>query len=134
MPASAKRQAAYVLDSSAILAYLLDEPEAARVEALHAQASLPFIALSELYAALWLRFGQAKADEALASIRQWNLPWLWPTEQTVFLAGRWRAEHRLGLADSFIAALAFLHEATLVTKDSDFQPLRADLKLLFLRE
>lgn len=132
MSVSARRQAAYVLDSSAILAYPLDEPEAARVEALHTHASLPFIALSELYAALWLRFGQAKADEALASIRQWNLPWLWPTEETVLLAGRWRAEHRLGLGDSFIAALAFLHEAILVTKDPDFQPLSDTLEVLFL--
>lgn len=133
MPASAKRRAPYLLDSSAILAYLLNEPEAARVGAIHRQASLPFIALSELYAALWLKLGQAKADEAVAAIREWQLPWLWPREDTVLLAGRWRAMHRLGLADSFIAALAFLHHATLVTKDSDFQALQPDLKLLFLR-
>lgn len=133
MPASAERQALYVLDSSAILAYLLNEPQAARVGAIHRQASLPFITLSELYAALWLRFGQAKADETVAAIREWRLPWLWPTEEAVLLAGRWRAVYRLGLADSFIAALAFLHHATLVTKDPDFQVLQPDLTLLFLR-
>ena len=69
MPASRARSVKYLLDSSAILAYLLDEPEAARVGALYQQAGLPFVALSELYAALWLRFGQAKSDEAIATIR-----------------------------------------------------------------
>lgn len=133
MPASAEREAIYALDSSAILAYLLNEPHASRIDALHAQASLPFIALSELYAALWLKFGQPKADEAIAAIRAWQLPWLWPTEETVLLAGRWRAIYRLGLADSFIAALTYLHHATLVTKDPDFHSLEPDLKLLFLR-
>ena len=132
MPASSKAQANYLLDSSAILAYLLNEPEAARVAAIHQQAHLPFMAISELYAALWLRFGQAKADEAVATIRGWQLPWLWPDERAVLLAGRWRAIHRLGIADSFIAALAFLHDVTLVTKDPDFQILQTDLPLLFL--
>lgn len=132
MPASARGQERYLLDSSAILAYLLNEPEAARVAAMHQQACLPFMALSELYAALWLRFGQAKADAAMAAIRGWQLPWLWPDEQAVLLAGRWRAVHRLGIADSFIAALAFLHDATLVTKDPDFQSLQTELRLRFL--
>ena len=132
MPASAERAPSYVLDSSAILAYLLNEPKASRVAALHSHASIPFIVPAELYAALWLKFGQAKADEAIAAIRQWQLPWLWPTEASVLLAGRWRAVYRLGLADSFIASLAFIHQATLVTKNSDFQHLKQEVKLLFL--
>ncbi len=133
MPVLRARSVNFLLDSSAILAYLLDEPEAARVGALRRQAGLPFVSLSELYAALWLRYGQAKADEAIASIRQWRLPWLWPNEQVMLLAGRLRALHRLGLADSLIAALAFVAGATLVTKDLDFRALEPDLKLLFLR-
>ena len=134
MPVSAKAEVAYLLDTSAILAYLLNEPEAARVAALHKQAALPFVALAELYAALWLRFGQAKADEAVATIRTWQLPWLWPSEEVVLLAGRWRAIHRLGLADGFIAALASFHQVTLVTKDSDFRLLHGNLRLLYLHE
>ena len=133
MPALRARSVKFLLDSSAILAYLLDEPEAARVVALQRQAGLPFVSLSELYAALWLRYGQAKADHAIASIRQWRLPWVWPNEQVMLVAGRLRALHRLGLADSLIAALAFVSGATLVTKDSDFRALEPDLKLLFLR-
>ncbi len=132
MLASAKQVPRYLLDTSAILAYLLNEPAAGRVAALHTQAALPFVSLAELYAALWLRRGQAKADEAVAAVRAWQLPWLWPTEETVLLAGRWRALYRLGLADSFIAALAFLSGATLVTTDPDFRPLQPDLHVLDL--
>lgn len=133
MPGSVKREILYLLDTSAILAYLLNEPEAGRVAKIYKQAALPFVALAELYAALWLKLGQAKADEAVAAIRAWQLPWLWPTEEAALLAGRWRAIHRLGLADGFIAALAFLARLTLVTKDPDFHPLQPDLRLLDLR-
>ena len=133
MPASARAETLYLLDTSAILAYLLDEPEARRVATLHKHAAVPFVALAELYAALWIRFGQAKADEAVAAIRAWELPCLWPSEEVCLLAGRWRALHRLGLADGFIAALACFYHATLVTKDSDFHPLEQDIQLLYLR-
>ena len=132
MPTSANPEIRYALDTSAILAYFLNEPQAPRVASLHRQSAIPFIAPSELYAVVWLKFGQPKADEVVAHLREWSLPWLWPREDVVFLAGRWRALHHLGLADSFIAALAFTYHATLVTKDSDFRVLEADLKLLWL--
>lgn len=133
MPASgSQREGLYLLDSSAILAYLLNEGPASRVAAIHSRAAIPFIAPAELYAALWLRFGPAKADEAVAAVRGWRLPWIWPSEEAVLLAGKWRAIHRLGLADSFIAALSFLHQATLVTRDSDYRCLQSDLRILFL--
>lgn len=133
MPASARPAGTHLLDTSAILAYLLNEPEATRVSEVHHVSCLPFITLAELYAALWIKFDQPTADVAIATLRQWKRPWLWPTETTLLLAGRLRALHRLGLADSLIAALAVAHHLVLVTKDSDFQSLEPDLKLLRLR-
>ncbi len=130
--AQSKVTAGYVLDTSAIVAYLLNEPQAAQVEKLHRESALPFVSLCELYAALWLRFGQVKANEAVATIQHWNLSWVWPTEQTLLLAGRWRALHRLGLGDSLIAALTYLSQMTLVTKDRDFLVLKPDLHILLL--
>ena len=132
MPETPESRAAYVLDTSAILAYLLNEPAAARVKSLHRQAAIPFIAISELYAALWIRYGQAKADAAAVAVREWQLPTLWPSEEVVLLAGRWRATYRLGLGDSYIAALTFMSQSILVTKDADFLPLQSSLRLLFL--
>ena len=95
-------------------------------------AALASISIAELYAALWRRFGQAKANEVVATLKQWQRPWLWLTEETLLIAGRLRATHRLGLGDSLIAALALGADATLITKDSDFRPLAPSLKLLSL--
>lgn len=134
MPSSPKEAgAAYLLDTSVLWAYLLNEPGGGQVASLYRQSRIPFIAISELYSTVWLRFGQPKADQVVATVREWKRPWVWPTEEAVFLAGRWRAIHRLGLADSFIAALAYVHQAILVTKDTDFQVLRHECRLLFLR-
>lgn len=128
----AEAAATYLLDTSAVLAYLLNEPEAPRVRAIYREAALASIAIAELYAALWIRFGQAKANEVVATIKQWQRPWLWASEETVLLAGRLRAMHRLGLGDSFVAAFALASNAVLVTKDNDFRALAPDLKLLYL--
>ena len=133
MPTSVEPEATYLLDTSAILAYLLNEPGGERLPALHRHSAIPFIAISELYAAIWIRFGHAKADQVIATIREWGVPWLWPTEESVFLAGRLRAIHRLGLGDSIVAALAFTHRAILVTNDTDFHVLQPELQLLALR-
>ncbi len=132
MPASVKLTGTHLLDTSAILAYLLNEPQAGRVSSIHSISCLPFIVLAELYAALWIKFNQPTADIAIATLRQWKRPWLWPTDTTLLLAGRLRAIHRLGLADSLIASLAIAHQLILVTKDHDFRPLEPELTLLFL--
>ena len=122
----------YLLDTSAILAHLLNEPEAPRVRTVFQHAALASISIAELYAALWMRFGQAKANEVVAAIKQWQRPWLWLAEEILLTAGRLRATHRLGLGDSLIAALALGDDITLVTKDPDFRPLAPSLKLLYL--
>lgn len=130
--AQAESSAHYLLDTSAVLAYLLNESQAGQVERLRRAGMLPFITPCELYAAIWRRFGQAKADEVIATLRQWQLALIWPTEEILLLAGRWRAVHQLGLADSLIAALAYAHHMTLVTKDRDFLALQPDLTILLL--
>jgi predicted nucleic acid-binding protein len=132
MPTSAKPSPTYLLDTSAILAYLLKEAEGSRVHAVAERAAIPFISIAELYAMLWNRFDRSKADEVIATLKEWQRPWLWPTEGVLLLAGKFRALYRLGLADGLIAALAVVHGVTLVTKDPDFRALRPDLKLLEL--
>lgn len=134
MPAPPNGTVSYLLDTSAIIAYLLSEPEAGRVWALRAEAAIPFIALTELYAAMHGKLGQAKADEAVALVKGWHLPLVWPNEASVLLAGRWNARYKMGFGDSYIAALAFHTRTVLVTKDLDFNPLRPALKLLQLSD
>ncbi len=122
----------HVFDTSAVIAYLANESAASRVHALKPKAAVPFMVYSELYYLLWQRKGKAEADTFYGLVKSWDLPLLLPNERIILTAGRLKAEHRLGIADSYIAAFALLHEVPLVTKDSDYEALVPDLKLIKL--
>jgi ribonuclease VapC len=47
-------------------------------------------------------------------------------------AGRLKATHRLSVADALIAAVADMHDATLVHKDPELEALRGQIELLDL--
>ena len=128
-PSSAK----YVLDTSALIAYLAEEPGAARLTSLRHDLALPFVVLTELYYVMWRQQDQLVADETLQHVLSWHLPLLIADERLSVSAGYLKARYRLGLADSYVAAFALAHRAVLVTNDPDFRPLQPDLKLLSLR-
>ena len=123
---------AYVLDTSAIVAYLAQETGGDRVKHVRESAGIPFIALTELYAVMWRKHGHVSADETLQSVLGWHLPLLAPDERISLSAGYLKARHSLGIADSYVAALALASQATLVTKDHDFLSLKPDLTILLL--
>ena len=125
-------QVAYVLDTSAIVAYLAQEPGGDRLTDIRASAGLPFVALTELYAVIWRKRGQVAADETLQSVLGWRLPLLMADEHISLSAGYLNGRHRLGLGDSYVAALTLASQATLVTKDRDFLVLKPELELLLL--
>lgn len=122
----------YVLDTSAIIAYLAEETGADQVQALRGNCSIPFIALTELYYVTWRKQNQVIADEMIQYVSSWHMPVLFPDQRVSLSAGYIKAQYQLGIADSYVAAMALEHRATLVTKDSDFQSLKLDIKLLFL--
>ena len=123
---------AYVLDTSALIAYLAQEPGSGRVRELKTSAALPFVALTELYYVVWRKQDQVVADETIREVLSWHLPLLTPDERLSLSAGYLKARYRLGLADSFMAAFAMAYGASLVTNDPDFHALQPSLKLLFL--
>ena len=123
---------AHIFDTSAVIAYLADEKAAARVHALKPKAAIPFMVYSELYYLIWQRKGKAEADTFYGLVKSWDLPLLMPNERIMLTAGRLKAAHRLGIADSYIAAFALLYEMPLVTKDSDYQALAPELKIILL--
>lgn len=129
---SAERLPAYVLDTSALLAYLAAEPGSERIKELRALAGLPFVALTELYYVTWRKQNQSLAEEVIQNVLGWNVPLLLPDQRLSLLAGSLKARYHLGFADSFIAAFALAHRAVLVTKDSDFYPLKSELQILAL--
>jgi predicted nucleic acid-binding protein len=123
--------ATYVLDSFALLAYLQDEPVAARMEKLLENAEkgkcrlfLSIINLGELLYVIERRGGVAKAQDALALIRQLPIDVVPADEQMVFAAAHIKANHTLSYADAFVVALAIQENASILTGDPEFQTVK----------
>src|SRR5882672_9194787 len=110
---AASESFSYIFDTSAIIAYLTNEAGAARVHSLKPRAAIPFMVYSELYYVLWQRKGKAEADTFYGLVKSWDLPLLAPNERIILTAGRLKAMHRLGIADSYIASFALLHKIPL---------------------
>jgi len=117
---------AYVLDTSAVLAVLKEEPGYNRVVEIVAESEggeevlLPFMTLMETQYRL-LR--DLPAEEVLATVR---LVEAWPVrvmESTPLWrqrAAEVKSRGGLSVADAWIASLALLHDAQLVHKDPEF--------------
>ena len=124
---------AYVLDSFALLAYLQDEPVASRIEKLLENAGkekcrlfLSIINVGELLYITERRGGVAKAQDALALLRQLPIAVVPADEQIVFAAAHVKANYTLSYADAFVVAVALQENAILLTGDPEFQSI-ADL-------
>lgn len=128
----------YVLDTSAILAVLYDEPGAERVTALlrpppgemvHEPTGaadevelplLPFMALMELEYLTRRRVGAGEAHRALQLVQAWPVAIAESDTDWRHEAARVKASTPLSVADAWIGALALLHEAILVHKDPEY--------------
>jgi predicted nucleic acid-binding protein len=131
--------AAYVLDSFALLAYLQDEPVASRIEKLldnadrgKCQLFLSVINLGELLYITERRGGVAKAQDALALIRQLPIQVVPADEQMVFAAAHIKANHTLSYADAFVVAIAMQESASILTGDPEFQAVESLVTLEWL--
>jgi predicted nucleic acid-binding protein len=120
----------FVLDTSAILTLIEDEPGADRVEEVLHQAAvwLPWVVLLETYYVTEQERGRAEADHRYALLKQLPLTILWQVDEINLLtSARLKAAHRLSLADAMIAGLALQLEATLLHKDPEFEVLQTVL-------
>lgn len=123
----------FLLDTSSLIATLAREPGAEEVARLKENGSIPFVALSEVYAWSYRAHGRGKAREIYAHLLRWQRPILYPNDRVVLVAGQIKGQHpHLSLADSLIGALALEHELTLVTKDRGFKTLAPDVKLRWI--
>lgn len=123
MTASTSSQA-YLLDTSALMALIEDEPGADRVDGLlrSERILLPFLVGLETYYVTLQERSEDEADRRLALIRQLPAVWLDQVgDEMLVLAGRLKARHRLSLADALIAAFAVHAGAILVHKDPEFE-------------
>ena len=116
----------YLLDTSAILTFLEDEDGAERVESLLRQEEiiLPYLVLLETYYITLQEQPEDVADKRYALLKQLPAIILWEVDEpTLLIAGRFKAYHRLSLADAIIAAFAQRQGAILVHKDPELESL-----------
>ena len=133
------KSTSFVLDSYALLAYLQDELAGSRIEKLLDDARkekcrlfFSLINLGEILYIIERRGGIAKAQDALALIRQLPIEVPLVDEQTVFAAAHIKANHAISYADAFVVATAIQENATVVTADPEFRSVEAVVQVEWL--
>jgi predicted nucleic acid-binding protein len=121
----------FVLDTSALLALRGDEAGADRVQALLVQASkkqcrllVSFLTRMELLYCIRREEGEHAAYEALRLVDSFDIDWISCERSILEKAAQIKSVGRISVADSWIAATAVIHAATLVHKDPEFEVLR----------
>jgi ribonuclease VapC len=129
----------YVLDTSAILTLTDQEAGADEVEDIlnsaradACQIEVCSISLMELAYITLREQGEDDAAQLVALVKSWPIIWMYPDEKIMLQAAKLKAFHRLSLADALIAAVAKLHDATLVHKDPEFETLAQQVARLSL--
>ena len=117
----------FVLDTSAVIALLDREPEHERVAAILNDAGtsatpvlLPFIVLMEVEYRHFRTLTEDKAEYWTNVVLGWPVRLEESTPEWRREAALVKARGGLSLPDSWVAALALLHDAELVHKDPEF--------------
>ncbi len=129
----------YVLDTSAIFVYTGVEEDTNIVENILNSAKkgkcsifISFISLMEIYYVTWQQKGEDCAKEIVVLIKSLPVQIVESNERIILSAGRIKANHRLSLADSIIAATAIDKSAVLVHKDPELEVISQYTKILKL--
>ena len=130
----------YVLDASALFAFLQKTPGAYRVsellkEAVRGRARMLISAVNygEVYGKILRASGPERALMTVHAVSPLPIELLDATPQRALKAADLKAKHKLYYADSFAAALAIEHNAALVTSDSDFRRLGHGFSIVWLK-
>lgn len=128
-----------VLDSCALLAYLLDETEADQMERLLLEAGkkkhLLFLSVLQYGEVLYTcenlkgETYRLRAQEFLSKAPISIIP---ANQEQANLAAAFKARGGIAYPDCFALALATLRKATLVTKDREFRKFAKDVKIRWL--
>jgi predicted nucleic acid-binding protein len=121
----------FLLDTSALIAFIEDEAGADRVEGIlrTEKAIIPWVALLEMDYVTRRRMGEAEASRRYAYVKHFPARILWQMDEpTLLTAARIKAGFKLSLADAITVAYARQNNAILVHKDPEFEPLEAQLK------
>lgn len=122
----------YVLDTSALFTLIEDEPGADRVEEVlkTQRAWMPWLVLLELAYVTRQERGEAEAEYRYSLAKSLPATVLWEADEpTLFTAARYKASHRVSLADAIIAAVAARRGAVLLHKDPEYEALAGEVAL-----
>lgn len=131
---------AYVLDASALLAFLENKPATQRVDELLAEAMrgraqilMSAVNYGEVYGKALREYGPERAGGTMSVVSSLPITLVDATSARALLAAGVKVKYKLYYADSFAAALCFEHKATLVTSDSDFRRLGHSFPVIWLK-
>jgi predicted nucleic acid-binding protein len=129
----------YVFDTSAIFAFIKAEAGSGIVENILKNAKkgrckvyLSFISLMELYYVTWQEKDESTAKELIILIKSLPVQCVDSNERITLSAGRIKANHKVSVADAFVAATAIDKGAILVHKDPEMKVLSKYIETLEL--
>jgi predicted nucleic acid-binding protein len=130
----------YVFDASALFIYLQKKPSANRVNELLKQALdgrvdvlMSVINFGEVYRIILRDHVKERALAVMSALQSLPIRLIDATQARAFYVAEVKSTCRLYYIDSFAAALAIEHNATLVTSDSDFRKMGHTFPILWLK-
>jgi len=125
-----------VLDTSAVVCVLEDEPGADVVEerlgaaqAEKIRLGVSCVSLVEVYYKAHQSEGQQHASHLVTMMKSWPVEFIYPDEALCLAAGEIKALFPLSFADAFVAATARETKSVLFHKDPEFESLRGTVNL-----
>jgi predicted nucleic acid-binding protein len=135
----ADKPKAIVLDSWAILAYLVDGPAGPQVANIiadaHANGSKMIMAIvnaGEVWYLIARKKTQTVADDTIFELGHLGIQFVDADWTLTREAANFKARHRMSYADCFAAALAKVNDADLVTGDPEFKRVEGEIGITWL--
>jgi len=125
----------FVLDTSALLTFIEKEDGAERVRdvLLKQTIIIPWLSILETVYISQRELGEEEALTRYALLKKLNAKIIWDADEALLLnAARIKSTHSLSLADSVIAAITTQHNAILLHKDPDYEPLQDVIEMEIL--
>lgn len=122
----------YLLDTSALLTLIEDEPGADRVEEILRTRSclVPWLGLLEVYYVTLQERGVDESERRFALLQSLPTQIMWEADSAVLrAAATFKAGHGVSLADAIMAGFAKTRTAVLLHKDPEFQSLEGRVLL-----
>jgi ribonuclease VapC len=128
-----------VLDSWAVIAYFEDQPGAAHVEEILAEARLTagrlamsVVNVGEVWHSLARSYSAAVADAKIEELASLGIEFINATWEVTRQAAAYKARGSIAYADCFAAALSKLLRAELVTGDKEYRLVEGEVNIIWL--